>query len=41
MDSNDVLVASPSDLQVEGEKVEVVETQKSDDKPKGKPAVKS
>ena len=38
----DVLVASPSDLLVEGEKVTVVETQKKpEDKPKDKAAVKS
>jgi RND family efflux transporter MFP subunit len=41
MDSNDVLVASPSDLLVEGEKVEVVEAQKTDGKPKEKSALKT
>ena len=42
MEPNDVLVASPSDLLVEGEKVDVVEVQqKPDEKPKEKKAVKS
>lgn len=41
MTANDVLVASPSDLLVEGETVKVVEAQKSADKVKDKNAVKS
>jgi RND family efflux transporter MFP subunit len=42
MNPGDVLVASPSDLLVEGETVRVVETQKKpEDKPKDKAAVKS
>jgi hypothetical protein len=42
MGPNDVLVASPSDLLVEGEIVGVVEApQKSDDKPKEKSAAKA
>jgi hypothetical protein len=42
MGSGDVLVASPSDLLVEGEKVDVVEAkQKPDDKPKEKSVVKA
>lgn len=42
LEPNDVLVASPSDLLVEGEKVGVVEIQKKpDDKPKEKSVAKS
>jgi membrane fusion protein, multidrug efflux system len=41
MTANDLLVASPSDLLVEGETVKVVEAQKSVDKVKDKSALKS
>lgn len=42
IDASDVLVASPSDLLVEGEKVSVVETQKKpEEKAKEKPVAKS
>ena len=42
IDLNHVLVASPSDLLVEGETVKIVETpSKQDNKPKDKPVTKS